>query len=180
MNLRPKRLGACPVLFSVALLSVAVLSAAPPLHAQTPADKAAAQALADNTEKLVRLMKEDSFDYAATTSPTVFTVHFTGDHLKDIKVILAIGSDEDSDLVIFVTVTPKATMPPTADFRYILLKANHEYDQVKIGFDGDDDLSVRIDASMRLADATYLKNIVNQVKNSSDEIYGKIQPYLIH
>jgi hypothetical protein len=180
MNFRPKRLGACPALLSVALLSSAVFAAAPSLHARTPDDKATAQALADKTEKLVRLMKEDGFDYVATTSPTVFTIQFTGDHLKDIKVILAIGTDEDSDLVIFVTVTPKATMPATADFRYILLKANHEYDQVKIGFDGDDDLSVRIDASMRLADATYLKNVVNQVKNSSDEIYSKIQPYLIH
>ena len=31
---------------------------------------------------------------------------------------------------------------------------------------------------MRLADAAYIKNIINQVKQSSDEIYGKIQPYL--
>ena len=175
MKFRPKQLGACLILMSAALFSLA-----PPLHAQTPADKAAAQALADKTEKLVRLMKEDDFNYVTTTSPTVFVIHLTGDHLKDIKVILAIGTDEDSDLVVFVTVTPKATMPTTADFRYILLKANHEYDQVKVGFDGDDDLSVRIDATMRLADATYLKNVVNQVKNASDEIYGKIEPYLIH
>ena len=175
MNFRPKQFAACLV-----LLSAALFAAAPPLHAQTPADKAAAQALADKAEKLVRLMKEDNFNYIATSSPTVFTIHFTdGDHLKDIKVILAIGSDEDSDLVVFVTVTPKATMPPTADFRYKLLKANHDYDQVKVGFDGDDDLSVRIDASMRLADATYLKNVVNQVKNASDEIYGQIQPSLV-
>jgi len=175
MNFRPKQFAACLV-----LLSAALFAAAPPLHAQTPADKAAAQALADKAEKLVRLMKEDNFNYIATSSPTVFTIHFTdGNHLKDIKVILAIGSDEDSDLVVFVTVTPKATMPPTADFRYKLLKANHDYDQVKVGFDGDDDLSVRIDASMRLADATYLKNVVNQVKNASDEIYGAIQPNLI-
>jgi hypothetical protein len=179
MNFRPKQFGACPALLSVALLSAALFSVAPPLHAQTPADSAAAQALADKTEKLVRLMKEDNFNYIATSSPTVFTIHFTGDHLKDIKVILAIGSDEDSDLVVFVTVTPKSTMPTTSDFRYILLKANHEYDQVKVGLDGDDDLSVRIDASMRVADATYLKNVINQVKNASDEIYGKIQPQLI-
>ncbi len=125
-------------------------------------------------------MKQDNFNYKTTTSPSVFVIHFTGDHLKDIKVILALGGDEDSDLVVFVTVTPKATMPATADFRYTLLKMNHEFDQVKVGFDRDDDLSVRIDGSMRLADATYLNNVVNQVKNSSDEIYGKIQPYLIH
>ncbi len=174
MNFRPKQIGACLVLMSAALFS-----AAPPLHAQTPADKAAAQALVDKTEKLVRLMKEDDFSYVTTSSPTVFVIHFTGEHLKDIKVILAIGADEDSDLVVFVTVTPKATMPATADFRYKLLKANHDYDQVKVGFDADDDLSVRIDASMRLADATYLKNVINQVKNASDEIYATIQPSLV-
>jgi hypothetical protein len=174
MNFRPKQIGVCLVFVSAALLSVA-----PPLHAHAPDDKAAPQAAADSTEKLVRLMKEDGFNYVATSSPTVFIIHFTGDHLKDIKVVLAIGPDEDSDLVIFVTVTPKATMPATADFRYKLLKDNFDYDLVKVGFDTDDDLSVRIDASLRVADGTYLKNVVNQVRNASDEIYGKIQPSLI-
>ena len=70
-------------------------------------------------------------------------------------------------------------MPTTADFRYTLLKMNHEFDQVKVGLDRDDDLSVRIDASMRVADATYVKNVINQVKNSSDEIYGKIESQLL-
>jgi hypothetical protein len=165
MNFRPKQFGACLVLLSAALFSVAS-----PLHAQSVADK---------TDKLVRLLKEDNYNYVTTSSPTVFVIHLTGTNLKDIKVILAIGGDQDSDLVIFVTVTPKATMPPTADFRYTLLKANHDYDQVKVGFDGDDDLSVRIDGSMRLADAAYLKVLVDQVKNASDEIYGKIKPNLI-
>lgn len=165
MNFRPRQFAA-----SLILLSAAVICAAPPLHAQSVSEK---------TDKLVRLLKEDGFDYHTTTSPSVFTIHFTGDHLKDIKVILAIGDDSDSDLVVFVTVTPKATMPTTADFRYQLLKFNHEFDQVKVGFDSDDDLSIRVDGSMRVADAAYLKAIVNQVKNSSDEIYGKIQPSLL-
>ena len=156
----------CFVLFAATLFTPAL-----PVNAQ--------QVPQAKIDKLVSLMQQDGFDYKTTTSPTVFTIHFTdGTNLKDIKVILALGSDEDSDLVIFVTVTPKATMPTTSDFRYILLKANHEYDQVKIGLDGDDDLSVRIDGSMRVADALYIKNLVNQVKNSSDEIYGKVKPYL--
>jgi hypothetical protein len=164
MRFRPKQFGAFLVLFSAALFA-----AAPPLHAQS---------LSVKSDKLIRLMKEDGYDYKSTTSPTVFIIHFTGDHLKDIKVVLALGGDEDSDLVTFVTVTPKATMPTTTEFRYILLKSNYEYDQVKVGLDADDDLSVRIDGSMRLADAAYLKVIVNQLKNSSNEIYGKIQPSL--
>ncbi|MGA3129372.1 MAG: hypothetical protein ABSD59_01135 [Terracidiphilus sp.] len=166
MHFRLKQFGAFLVLFSAALFA-----AAPPLHAQSDADK---------TGKLVRLMKEDGYDYKTTTSPTVFIIHFTGDHLKDIKVVLALGGDADSDLIAFVTVTPKANMPTTADFRYTLLKTNYQYDQVKVGLDNDDDLSVRIDGSMRLADAAYLKVIIDQLKSSSNEIYGKIQPSLLH
>lgn len=158
-----RRIG-CAVLLAAALFTPAL-----PVKAQVP------QATID---KLVSLMQQDNFAYKTTSSPTVFVVHFTGTNLKDIKVVIALGGDEDSDLVVFVTVTPKATMPTTADFRYTLLKMNHEYDQVKVGLDRDDDLSVRIDGSMRVADATYVKNVINQVKNSSDEIYGKIQPQL--
>ncbi len=133
----------------------------------------------ENTAKLVSLLQASQYQYRTTNSPTVFTIHFTGTHLKDIKVVLALGNDVNSELVIFVTVVPKLRMPATADFRHTLLKFNHEYDQVKVGFDGDDDLSVRIDGSMRLADVTYLKNLVQQVKNASDEIYGKIEPSLL-
>ncbi len=158
-----RRIG-CAVLLAAALFTPAL-----PVKAQVP------QATID---KLVSLMQQDNFTYKTTTSPTVFVIHFTGTNLKDIKVIIALGGDEDSDMVVFVTVTPKATMPTTADFRYTLLKMNYKYDKVKVGFDRDDDLSVRIDGSMRLADATYVKNVINQVKNASDEIYGKIQSQL--
>lgn len=145
----------------------------------TPASPVKAQEVPqEKINKLVSFMQQDGFAYKTTSSPTVFVVHFTGTNLKDIKVVIALGGDEDSDLVVFVTVTPKATMPPTADFRAMLLRFNHEIDQVKVGFDKDDDLSVRIDGSMRVADATYVKNVINQVRNSSDEIYGKIQSQL--
>jgi hypothetical protein len=165
MNFRPKQFAAILVLASAALFS-----AAPSLHAQSLNDKA---------DKLVSLMKQDGYDYKATSSPTVFFIQLTGDHLKNIKVIMALDDSADSDLVIFVTVTPKATMPTTADFRYTLLKDNFAYDMVKVGFDDDDDLSVRIDGSLRVADAAYLKSLITQVKNASDEIYGKIQPSLV-
>ncbi len=96
-----------PIAASLVLLSAALFAAAPPLQAQTVTEKA---------DKLVALMKADNLSYGATTSPTVFTIHFTGTNLKDIKVVLAVGGDEDSDLVVFVTVTPKATMPRDGRF----------------------------------------------------------------
>ena len=152
------------------LLAAALFMPALPAKAQVPQEK---------INKLVSLMQQCGYDYKTTSSPSVFIIHSAGTNLKDIKVVLALGGDDDSDLIVFVTVVEKRRMPPTADFRYMLLKMNHEFDQIKIGFDRDDDLSVRIDASMRLADATYLRNVVGQVQKSSDEIYGRIQPQLL-
>jgi hypothetical protein len=82
-------------------------------------------------------------------------------------------------MVIFVTVVEKRRMPVTTDFLHTLLKFNHEFDRVKVGLDADDDLSVRIDAPLRLADAQEFHDIVTQIKNASDEIYGKIEPQLL-
>jgi hypothetical protein len=172
MNIR--RIG-CAILLAAALLSPALPAKA---QSMTGSLSSKAQPSGNKTAKLVSLMKQCGFNYVTTNSPTVFVIHSAGTHLKDIKTILALGDDEDSDLVVFVTVAEKRRLPATADFRYTLLKMNHEFDMVKVGFDHDDDLSVRIDASSRLADATYLKNVVGQIQRASDEIYGKIQPSL--
>jgi hypothetical protein len=138
----------------------------------------AAQSSADGPAKMVSLMKANNYDYRTTKSPTVFTIHFTGTHLKDIKVVLALD-ESNNQMVIFVTVVEKRRMPVTTDFLQHLLRFNHEFDRVKVGLDADDDLSVRIDAPLRLADATEFHDIVTQIKNSSDEIYGKIEPSLL-
>ena len=128
---------------------------------------------------MVSLLKANSYDYKTTSSPSVFVIHFVGKHMSDIKVVLALGGDEDSDMVIFVTVVEKRHMPVTAEFRGHLLEQNHALNQVKVGFDADGDLSVRTDSSLRLCDARGFYNIVNQVKNASDDIYGQIQSLLL-
>ncbi len=129
--------------------------------------------------KMVSLLKANSYDFKTTNSPSVWVIHFTGTHLKDIKVVLALGGDEDSDMVIFVTVVEKRRMPVTTEFRGHLLEQNHALNQVKVGFDADGDLSVRTDSSLRLCDARGFYNIVTQVKNASDDIYGQIESQLL-
>lgn len=138
----------------------------------------AAQTAEQGEAKMVSLMQANSYNFVTTKSPTVWVIHFTGTHLKDVKVILALDT-ENNQMVIFVTVVEKRRMPVTTDFLRTLLKFNHEFDRVKVGLDADDDLSVRIDAPLRLADATEFKDIVTQIKNASDEIYGKIEPQLL-
>jgi hypothetical protein len=138
----------------------------------------AAQSAEEGAAKMVSLMQANNYPFTATKSPTVWVIHFTGTHLKDIKVVLALDAD-NNQMVIFVTVVEKRRMPVTTDFLHTLLKFNHEFDRVKVGLDADDDLSVRVDAPLRLADATEFHDIVTQIKNASDEIYGKIEPQLL-
>ena len=138
----------------------------------------AAQTTDQGIAKMVSLMKANNYDYVTTKSPTVWVIHFTGTHLRDDKVVLALDTN-NNQMVIFVTVVEKRHMPVTIDFLHTLLKFNHEYDRVKVGLDADDDLSVRIDAPLRLADSQEFHDIVTQIKNASDEIYGQIEPQLL-
>jgi hypothetical protein len=138
-----------------------------------------AQSLTEKTSKMERLMRADAYSFQSTRSASVWTIHFTGKHLTDIKVILAIAEEPDSDLmVIFVTVAEKAHLPVTADFMSKLLKENHELDRVKVGYDADGDLFVREDAALRITDEAEMKAIIDQVEKSADEIYGIVQPDL--
>jgi hypothetical protein len=133
---------------------------------------------ASDGAKLVSLMQADNYDYHTTRSPVTWFIPFNGSHMKDIKVILSYGSDP-VQLVVFVTVVQKRRMPVTTDFMRTLLQQNHLFDRVKIAFDADGDLEVRTDAPLRLTDAQDLRDIVNQVKNASNEIYGVIEPSLL-
>lgn len=142
------------------------------------ATRLGAQSAAENAEKVVSLMRADNFNFNTTNSPTVWAIHFTGSHMKDIKVVVAVSNDADTSLVVFVTVAEKRRLPSTTDFMRMLLKKTHDVDRVKIEFDGDEDLSVRVDAAVRITDAAEFKFIVNQVKNVSDQLYGAIQPQL--
>jgi hypothetical protein len=130
----------------------------------------------DSAAKIVSLMQADQYNYINTKSPTVWLIPFTGDHLKDIRVVVTV---KDSTVVAFVTLVQGQRLPVTTDFMRTLLEENHEFDRVKIGYDHEGDLSVRIDGSVRVMDAGELREIVNQVRNASDEIYGKIESSLL-
>jgi hypothetical protein len=129
--------------------------------------------------KLKGLLTARNLEYHATKSPTVLTLQYQGQHMPKMKVVLALGSGEDADLVMFVTVVEKYRMPADADFRRLLLEYAYSADSVKVTFDKDGDLSLRIDACMRLADASYLSKHIAQLKGASDELYGKIEPQLL-
>ena len=158
------------------MLAAFLIPFAVPAAAQSSA--AAAQSSAADAAKVVGLMQADSYTFHATNSPTVWTIHFAGTHIKDIKVVVAVGDGPDTTLVVFVTVAEKRRMPVTTDFMRNLLEQNHKLNRVKIGFDKDGDLEVDIDAKLRVTDAAEFKDIFTQVRDASDQIYGMIEPQL--
>ena len=132
----------------------------------------------DDIAKVISLMNADGYNFNATNSKSVWAIHFKGNNLKDIRVGITVSPEPAATLVVFVTVAEKRRLPVTTDFMRKLLEEDEKMDRVKIGYDGDGDLTVRVDARLRVTDAQEFKSIVDQAKNASDELYGMIEPQL--
>lgn len=132
----------------------------------------------DDIAKVISLMNADGYNFNTTKSKSVWAIHFAGTNLKDIRVGVTVSPEPNSTLVVWVTVAEKRRLPVTVDFMHMLLEQDEKMDRVKIGFDGDGDLTVRIDARLRVTDAQELKSIVDQVTRASDDLYGMVQPQL--
>ena len=129
------------------------------------------------TGKLEALVKNSGYT-SSKVGDNVWTVDFTGKQLPKFKVILSASSkDKDGVVVIFANPAEKSRLPATANFMMVLLKANHDFDYVKIGIDGDGDVFVRADIPDSV-DGGYFKSIVEQVAAATDQLYGRIKPLL--
>ena len=105
----------------------------PPVFAQSPA------------AKLEALIKNSGYT-STKVGDNVWTIDFNGKQLAKFKVILsASGKDKDGIVVIFANPVEKSRLPTTPNFMLLLLKANHDFDYVKVGIDGDGDAFVRAD-----------------------------------
>ena len=86
----------------------------------------------------------------------------------------------DDIVIAFVTVVEKNNVKLTPEAMYKLLRANYNYDKVKIGLGKDDALVVRIDQSIRVTDLQEMKENINQVALAADELYAILSPYLLN
>lgn len=168
--------------YCIAFLAALLLFTASQARGQCPdSDVSSAQCQAA-TSKLTSMLTSDGYTYYDSNNPTVFSVHLQGDHMRKMRVIMAMAddaTDPSASLVVFVTVAQRYRLPTDSEFRRKLLEMNHNFDWVKIGFDRDGDLFVRIDTSFRVVDAALLRIIVHQVAAVSDEVYGDIETQLL-
>jgi hypothetical protein len=157
-----KRLSALAILFSLSVvLCTPVLST--PAHANGK--------IAGTIDTL---LGQSDYSYSRKTS-NVWTIDFRGKSFPNFKVVISTGTDL---VVMFVTVVSKKDLQVTPEAMQTLLKLNNNLDRVKIGFDSDDDISVRIDLSDRVLDLQELKTNVEQLAASADVVYGAMVPFL--
>jgi hypothetical protein len=157
-----KRISALVILISLSVaLSAPVMST--PAHAN---GKIAAT--------IDTLLGQSDYSYAKKTN-NVWSIDFRGKSLSNFKVVISTGPDL---VVMFVTVVPRKDIQVTPEAMQKLLKLNNNLDRVKIGFDADEDISVRIDLSDRVLDLQELKTNVEQLAASADVVYGAMMPFL--
>lgn len=157
-----KRISALIILFFLSV-AVCVHALSTPVHADETI-----------TAKIDALLGQSGYSYTKKTS-NVWTIDFRGKSLSSFKVVISTGPDI---VVMFVTAVTRKNIQFTPEAMHKLLKLNNNLDRVKIGFDGDEDISVRIDMSDRVLDMQELKTNVEQLAASADAVYGAMMPYL--
>ena len=145
-----------------------VISASGALQAQiVPAEEA----------RVAALLAASKYPSVRHTEPkqAVWSIARRTDARGEFKVVVTV---QNGILIVFVTVAEKANIRRVPELDQKLLKLNHDYDFVKIGIDGDEDLSLRIDAHLRLVDSTEFDYMVAQVVRATDLVFVALKPYL--
>jgi hypothetical protein len=127
--------------------------------------------------RLDELVKGSGFK-SSKVNDTAYVIDFAGKQLAKIKVVVTVATKgDDGIVVIYANPADKAQLGNSANMMSALLKANNEFDFVKVGVDNDGDAVVRGDIPSS-SDIAYFKRIVEQVAAATDELYGKIKPML--
>ncbi len=129
--------------------------------------------------KLETLLKASDFKSATKVKDAVWTLDFNGKRLPKFKlVVTATEKDKDAVITARVNPVPRDQMPRNrATLTAAILKANSDFDYVKIGFDAEGDIFVRADIPPG-ADVASFKTVVEQTAAAADEFYGRIKQYL--
>ncbi len=100
----------------------------------------AAGSLQDKPQRALDLLDESGQQYEKSGSG--WTVKFTGNNLKEVSIYVA---QTDTVIVLGSLVALKSEVRDVTGLNDALLRANEEYDYVKIVIDSDGDYLVRLD-----------------------------------
>jgi hypothetical protein len=100
---------------------------------------------------------------------------FTGRHMKEIDV-LAVW--QGHLFILGVIMASRQYLKESTPLLEHLLLLNNNLDRVKIGYNSEHMLFVRVDLSLRMMDAQEFKEALDQVSAAADYIFSIIQPYI--
>ncbi len=155
---------------AVALFLMAGVCAFPAAAQTTP--------LSDDNAKVAKLLEGSGQKYKTyniASGPVWSIEELHGSSLKNIQILLGASG---GFMVMGVVVAEKAHMNVTPEFMHKLLKLSHEVDRVKLGFDNDDDLFVRIESPVRLLDAQDFKAQIDQLVLAANEVHKQMSSFI--
>ena len=152
------------------LITVAVLC----LQLTAQAFQADSAATLASAAKVSILLKGCGHKYTKR-SETVWTIEFRGKQISQRRLMIAAQQDM---LVTMVVIARKSQMQVTPEFMQSLLRFNTALDRVKVGFDEEGDLEVRIDSTARTVDADDFREILNQMTAAADEVYAANRKFI--
>lgn len=131
--------------------------------------------------KLETLIKDSGYKSAAKVKDKegVWTLDFSGKQIARFKVVVT-ATEKDGGGVITAVANPiaKDQLPRNrANLTAAILKANNDFDYVKVGFDNEGDIFVRADIPPGV-DLASFKAVVEQVAAAADDFYGKVKSQL--
>jgi hypothetical protein len=157
--------GAASILFSAVLLFS-------PLQSQAQSTAAS---------KLETLIKDSGYKSASQVKDKegVWTLDFSGKQIARFKVVVT-ATEKEGGGIITAVANPiaKDQLPRNrTNLTAAVLKANTDFDYVKVGFDNEGDIFVRADIPPGV-DLASFKAVVEQVAAAADDFYGKVKSQL--
>lgn len=129
---------------------------------------------AQTSAKVEQWLKQAGYN-ATKAADNVWLIKSKGNALSDFNTLVATN---EGVVVIGVVMTNKKDLKMSQDLLFKILKLTHDIDYIKIGFDNDDDLFVRLERKVRTLDFEEFKACYSEVTNAADKLYTEIKPFL--
>jgi Putative bacterial sensory transduction regulator len=126
--------------------------------------------------RIAQLLEESKYSYTKAAD-NVWAIAFEGKALTKFNVFATTTTQQDI-LVVFVVVAEKKRLKVSPELTQKLLKLNEEMLRVKVGIDGEGDMFVRVDLSIRVLDSQELKTNVEQVAAAADEVFAATKSFI--
>jgi hypothetical protein len=125
--------------------------------------------------RLPQLLEGSGYPYRKA-GDNVWAVTFKGTFLTEMNVFI---TSAGKLVIIGAVVAQKKSMRLNSEATSKLLRLAYDLDQVKIGFDKDEDLFLRAELSLKCLDVDDFKAILEQVFVGVERAHETIKPYLV-